>query len=57
MGCEFTVEVWKRRDWGMDNSYHYEMVWQGESLLAALWNLLKAKRLGHGCTTLSWRTK
>lgn len=55
MGNTFTVEVWKQCDFGMDRRYRYEMTWQGESLLMALWQLFKAKRLGHGSTTLSWR--
>ena len=53
MGNTYTVEVWKKRDW--DDSYGYEMIWQGESFLRAIIELVKAKRLGYGCTTLSWR--
>lgn len=54
MGNTYTVEVYKRRDWG-DYSYGYETTWQGESFIRAIIELIKAKRKGHGCTTLSWR--
>lgn len=51
MGTKFEIEVWKKSDGGCA----YEEFWRGESLIAALWNLYKAKREGHGCVTLHWR--
>lgn len=53
MGNTYTVEVWKKREWG--DTYGNEMIWQGESFLRAIIELIKAKRLGYGCVTLDWR--
>jgi hypothetical protein len=56
MGCKYTVQVWGKH-WERvgDDGYSYLQVWQGQSLMRALWELVKAKRLGFGCTTLEWR--
>jgi hypothetical protein len=58
MGNKYTVQVWGQhwKEVGLHNeSYSYRAVWAGESLIAALWNLFKARRLGFGCTTLEMR--
>lgn len=54
MGNKYTVQVWGKH-WGPDEGYTYRAVWQGESLIAGLWNLFRARRLGFGCTTLECR--
>jgi hypothetical protein len=51
MGNKFTVEVWCEDSDG----YFWDTEWQGESFVIALWQLIKAKRLGCGCTRLMWR--
>lgn len=54
MGSTWEVRVWKPLDWN-GGEYGYEQVWQGESALSALWQMVKAKRAGYGCVTLGWR--
>ena len=47
MGNTWVIEIWKRIEW-RGNEYGYEDFWRGESWIAALWNLAKAKREGPG---------
>lgn len=56
VGSKYTVQVWGKH-WSHvgDDGYSYREVWAGQSLVAALWNLLKARHLGFGCTTLECR--
>jgi hypothetical protein len=56
MGSKYTVQVWGQhfKDCGI-NEYSYTVAWAGQSLPRALWELVKAKRRGFGCTTLEWR--
>jgi hypothetical protein len=54
MGNTFSVEVWGAH-WGPEEPRSYLQVYGGESLIAALWALIKYKRLGYGCVTLHWR--
>ena len=35
--------------------YEYKQIWQGESLLQALWTMWKQKRKGLRCINLTWR--
>lgn len=52
MGNTWEIEVWTQlEEWG----YGYSHFWSGESWIAAVWNLVKAKRKGYGCITLHWR--
>lgn len=51
MGNKYTVEVWAN----VGDGFHWEMTWQGEWFVLALYHLVMARRLGHGCTKLSWR--
>jgi hypothetical protein len=53
MGSKYTVQVWGKL-FG-DDDYSYLVAWQGQSLMRALWELVKAKRLGFGCTKLECR--
>jgi hypothetical protein len=53
MGSKYSVQVWGR--WLPGEDYSYTMVWQGQSFLQALWELVKARRLGFGCTKLECR--
>lgn len=53
MGNTYSVEVWKKREWG--DTCDYEIIWQGESFVRAIIELIKTKRLGYGCVTLNWR--
>jgi len=58
MGNKYTVQVWGQhwKDVGLnDQSYSYRQVWAGQSLVRALWELFKARRLGFGCTVLEVR--
>ena len=54
MGNTWEVQVWKRSGDGI-SQWHYEQFWQGESALAALWHMVKAKRAGYRCVMLTWR--
>lgn len=52
MGCKWEIEVWKR----LSKVYGYEVYWKGNSFIAAMWNLYKAKReFKKSCVTLHWR--
>lgn len=53
MGNTYEVEVWRYSD--IVDGYRNEQFWRGESFIAALWNLWKAKREGYGCVRLAWR--
>lgn len=56
MGNKWTVEVF--RGWssgGVQTGAGFTTVWQGESLLGALWALWKHRNEGTGCVTLSYR--
>lgn len=61
MGNTFEIQAWEQvvKDAFWDDAfpleYHYVTKWTGESFLAAVWNLIKVKRQGFGCVTLSWR--
>lgn len=50
MGWRYEVHAWVRRD----GQYAYEAVYQGQSLLAAIRAMVKAKRTA-GCVRLEWR--
>lgn len=52
MGWKYEVEAWEKCS---DGEYRYVTKWGGSYLLLALWNLIKVKRQGYGCVTLSWR--
>ncbi len=54
MGITLEVLVWKPIEW-RGGEYGYEEFWRGENLLAAIWQLVMAKRQGYGCVTLHWR--
>lgn len=53
MGNTFTIEVWTD---GASGEYRYERMWQGESLLRALFELwYYARWQGNACVKLEWR--
>lgn len=54
MGNTFTIEVWGPFD-HRNADYAYAEFWRGDSPLAALWHLIRAKRAGFGCVKLEWR--
>ena len=54
MGNTWEIQVWKPIEW-RGGEYGYEEFWSGQSCIDAFWNLIKAKRAGHGCVTLHWR--
>lgn len=54
MGSKYTIKVWgQHSDWTTE--YSNLMVWQGESFIAALWQLMKQRRAGYGCVTFECR--
>lgn len=53
MGNTFEVTYWGKSDFS--NGYSDRQLWQGESFIAAIFNLIKAKRAGHACVSLKWR--
>jgi len=54
MGNKYTVEAWGRHG-GEHEPYSMAVVWQGESLIVALYSLWISRRAGYGCVTLSVR--
>ena len=52
MGYKWQVEVWRK----FYEGYGYESYWEGNSFIAAMLNLYKAKReFKKSCVTLHWR--
>lgn len=54
MGNTFEVQVWGQHE-GYDSGYSYRQHWSGESLVRAVWEWHKARKLGFGCVSLKWR--
>lgn len=44
MGSKYEVTIWTKREYLGETGYTTVQVWQGQSLIKALWNLWKAKR-------------
>ncbi|MCE3262593.1 MAG: hypothetical protein K0R43_1672 [Pseudoduganella sp.] len=56
MGNRFEVTAWvPYNPADVSVGYHDQTMWRGESLIAALFNLWKCKRAGHGCVSLHVR--
>jgi hypothetical protein len=57
MGNTFTVTVWRSVEKWVEGDGNYEtyQYWQGESLIAAMWNTFKAKREYPNCVKFEWR--
>lgn len=57
MGSKYTVEAWGQHHvYGQDDTSHsYLQVWQGQSLIGALWALWQTKRAGYRCVKLEVR--
>jgi len=54
MGFKYEVYEWyKRTHTGEDYKYHLE--YQGQSLLKAIWIIIKLKRNGSRCIKFEWR--
>lgn len=54
MGNTFEVLVWRAEF--RNGLGHHLQVWQGESLLRALWVAWRQHRAGEGCVTIKWRS-
>lgn len=52
MGSKYTVEAWGNHH---GDGNFMAVVWQGQSLITALYATWKARRAGYGCVTLSVR--
>ena len=55
MGSKYEVTIWVYDEVSMTGKE--KRFWAGESFIAALWNMRKAKKTGSGCISLLWRGK
>lgn len=53
MGNTWSVQVYGQ--WFGEKRHSYVQVWQGESVLGALYALWKHRKEGSGCIQLEWR--
>ena len=52
MGWTYEIKVWKSVD---GKNFGYHCCWHGETLIMAVWNMLKLRRYGWKCIALEWR--